>query len=81
MGSDWAQGRGWEVASANEQCMPRAAGARALLTDVLGRQPQSLDHQRLLPPLGDAVQDPALEKQCGEALHYMLLTFTYFVYA
>jgi hypothetical protein len=60
-------------ASTKEQCMLRAAGSRGLLTDVLGRQPQGLDHQSLLPPLRDAVQDPALEKQYGEALHCRFL--------
>lgn len=68
MGSDWVHGRGWEGASVKEQgshCMLWAAGARGLLTDMLGRQPHSLDHQRLLPPLRDAVQDPALDREYG----------------
>lgn len=74
MGNDWAQGRGWEGASVKEQgsysyCMLAAAGARAVLTDVPGRQSHSLDHQRLLPLLRDAVQDPALEKEHG-GVHY-----------
>lgn len=35
-------------------------GAWGLLTDVPGGDPEGLDHHRLLPRLGDAVQDPAL---------------------
>ena len=46
-----------------------AAGAGAVLTDMPGRQSHSLDHQRLLPPLRDAVQDPALEKE-HKGVHY-----------
>lgn len=53
---------------------------QGLLTDVLGCQSQGLDHQSLLPPLGDAIQDPALGKQHGELLHYVS-TFLYFVHA
>lgn len=55
--------------------MLRAAGARGRLTDVPGRQAQGLDHQSLLPPLGNAIQDPALEKQYGETIGFYLYFF------
>lgn len=56
-----------------------AAGARALLTDMLGRQPHSLDHQCLLPPLRDAIQDPALNTEYGWGsllIFYMYLSIS-----
>lgn len=55
----------------------RGSWGQGVLTDVPGHQPQGLEHQRLLPPLRDAVQDPALDKEQGGAVHYFLKLFTY----
>ena len=42
-----------------------------LLTDVSRGDAKGLDRQSLLPRLGDAVQNPALERACGKRLTYV----------
>ena len=55
-------------------CRSRGRALRArvgLLTDMSGGDPEGLDHQGLLPSFRDAIQDPALGRECGKVRTYV----------